>query len=60
MADQKKNSRTGFNPTGLCIGMGIGLCFGTAMGNMATGICLGMCVGLCFCVALGHKREERQ
>lgn len=55
MADQKKNSGAGFNPIGLCIGMGIGLCFGTAMGNMATGICLGMGVGLCFCMALGHQ-----
>ena len=60
MADQKKNQQTGFNPIGLCIGMGIGLCFGTAMGNMALGICMGMGVGLCFCVALGQKSEDKQ
>lgn len=53
MSDQK-GKKTGFNPLGLCFGVGIGLCFGTAMGNMAAGICMGMGVGLCFCVALGN------
>lgn len=60
MADQKKNSRTGFNPIGLCIGAGIGLCYGVALDNMGLGLCLGLGIGLCFCVALGHKREDRQ
>ena len=60
MADQKKNnSSTGFNPIGLCMGMGVGLCFGVAMGNMGAGIALGMGVGLCFCVALGQKKEDK-
>ena len=56
MADQK-NQTSGFNPIGLCIGLGIGLCFGTAMGNMGAGIGLGLGVGLCFSVALGRKSE---
>lgn len=57
MANQKKeNQAAGVNPAGLLIGVGIGLCFGTAMGNMAAGIG----IGLCFCVALGHKPEEKQ
>ena len=42
MADQNKKQSGGFNPIGLCLGMGIGLCFGTAMDNMALGLCLGM------------------
>ena len=51
---QNKNAnKTGFNPIGLCFGAAIGMCFGTATGNMALGICMGMGVGLCFCVALG-------
>ena len=62
MADQdKKESKgSGFNPTGLCIGLGIGLCFGTAMGNMGAGIALGLGVGLCYCVALGSKGEDKK
>ncbi len=62
MTDQSKRSNKqsgGFNPIGLCIGAGIGLCFGSAMGNMALGIALGMGVGLCFCVALGSKGEKK-
>jgi hypothetical protein len=59
MADQNKNSSSaGFNPIGLCMGMGVGLCFGVAMDNMGAGIALGMGVGLCFCVALGRKPDE--
>lgn len=56
MADQKKNQSGGFNPIGLCIGLGVGLCFGTAMDNMGLGICLGMGIGLCYSVALGHGK----
>ena len=59
MADQKKDqSGGGFNPIGLCIGLGIGLCFGTAMNNMGLGICLGMGVGLCYSVALGQRKVD--
>lgn len=57
MADQK-NQSGGFNPMGLCIGLGVGLCFGTAMDNMGLGICLGMGVGLCYSVALGHRKDS--
>ena len=62
MADQdKKESKgSGFNPIGLCIGLGIGLCFGTAMGNLGAGIALGLGVGLCYCVALGSKGEDKK
>ena len=59
MADQKKDqSGGGFNPIGLCIGLGVGLCFGTAMNNMGLGICLGMGVGLCYSVALGQRKAD--
>ena len=59
MADQKKGqSGGGFNPIGLCIGLGIGLCFGTAMNNLGLGICLGMGVGMCFSVALGSRKDS--
>ena len=60
---EKNEKKSGFNPVGLLIGLGIGLCYGTALGNMGAGICLGMSVGLCFCVALGNlgtKKEEQQ
>ena len=54
MADQNKKQSGGFNPIGLCLGMGVGLCFGVAMDNIALGMCMGMGVGLCFSVALGQ------
>lgn len=60
MSDKKNDASAGFNPIGLCMGLGIGLCFGVAMGNMGAGICLGLGVGLCFCVALGRKPEEKK
>lgn len=58
MADQNKKQSGGFNPIGLCMGMGVGLCFGVAMDNMALGICMGMGVGLCFSVALGQHASS--
>ena len=58
MSSQKKKQSVGFNPAGLGIGVGIGLCFGTAMGNMGAGIAMGLGVGLCFCVALGHRAAD--
>ena len=51
------STKMGFNPAGLGIGAGIGVCFGTATGNMALGLCMGLGVGLCFCVALGHTQD---
>lgn len=59
MADQSKKVSGGFNPIGLCMGMGVGLCFGVAMDNMALGLCLGMGVGLCYGVALGHRSAPK-
>ena len=58
MADQNKKQSGGFNPIGLCMGMGVGLCFGVAMDNIALGLCMGMGVGLCYCVALGQKKDD--
>ena len=57
MADQNKKQSGGFNPIGLCLGMGVGLCFGVAMDNIALGMCMGMGVGLCFSVALGQHSQ---
>ena len=59
MSDKGNNTSGGFNPMGLCMGMGVGLCFGVALGNMGVGIALGMGVGLWFCVALGQKKEDK-
>ena len=47
------------------MGLGVGLCFGVAMDNIALGLCLGMGVGLCYSVALGQhassddKKDEK-
>ena len=59
MADQGKKQSGGFNPIGLCIGAGIGLCFGVALDNMGLGLCLGLGVGLCYGVALGHRSNAK-
>ena len=63
MSDKKSGNSSGnFNPIGLCIGMGIGLCFGVALDNMGLGLCLGMSIGVCFSVALGrqpNKKDEK-
>lgn len=58
MADQNKKQSGGFNPIGLCMGVGVGLCFGVAMDNMALGSAMGMGVGLCFSVALGQHANS--
>ena len=58
MADQNKKQSGGFNPIGLCLGMGVGLCFGVAMDNVALGMCMGMGVGLCFSVTLGQHTSS--
>lgn len=55
--NQKQKQSGGFNPIGLCIGAGIGLCYGVALDNMGLGLCLGMGIGLCFSVAMGHKSD---
>ena len=60
MADQDRQRSGGFNPIGLCMGLSVGLCFGTAMDNLGLGIALGMGVGLCFCVALGQNAGQKK
>ena len=56
---QKEKKSGGFNPIGLCLGLSIGVCFGTALDNMGLGLCLGMSIGVCFAVALGRKKEDK-
>ena len=36
MADQNKKQSGGFNPIGLCLGMGVGLCFSVALGHRSS------------------------
>lgn len=44
---------------GLCVGMGVGSCFGVAMNNLAAGLLFGLGVGICYAVGLGaFKKEE--
>lgn len=60
MKEQKNKSSGGFNPIGLCIGAGIGLCFGVAMDNLALGLCMGMGIGLCYSVVLGRSKGDQK
>ena len=43
---------------GLCVGCGIGVCFGVAMNNLLTGLLLGIGVGLCYAVAFGAFKKD--
>lgn len=45
---------------GLGTGIGIGTCFGVAMGNMLAGIGIGLGVGLCYAVAYGAFRDDKE
>lgn len=60
MADQNNNKSGGFNPIGLCMGVGVGLCFGVAMSNMVLGLCMGLGIGLCYSVALGSAKGNQK
>lgn len=40
--------------SGLCIGAGVGLCFGISMNNVIVGVLGGLGVGLCYAVAFSH------
>lgn len=46
----------GFMGMYMCLGAGIGMCFGTAMDNLALGMCIGMAIG----VALGSAMDADQ
>ncbi len=38
--------------SGLCVGIGVGACFGAAMHNIAVGLLFGLSIGICFAVIL--------
>lgn len=59
MADQNKKQSGGFNPIGLCLGAGVGLCFGVAMDNIALGMCMGMGVGLMVALTMAHYARKK-
>lgn len=46
----------GFMGVYMCLGAGIGMCFGTALDNLALGLCIGMAIG----VALGSAMDADQ
>lgn len=45
---------------GICMGLGIGTCFGVAMHQIYLGIALGAAIGLCFASALGAFKKDDQ
>lgn len=42
---------------GMALGMGTGIAFGVALGNIGTGIALGAGIGVAFAVALASEEE---
>ncbi len=53
--DQKLGSSLAI---GMCLGCGVGMCFGVAMNNIGVGMCIGMSVGMCLGLALGHANDK--
>lgn len=45
---------------GLCIGLGVGLCFGIAMDNIWLGLLMGLGVGLCFSSAFSSINNDKK
>ena len=43
---------------GICVGMGVGVCFGVAMNNLLPGLLLGVGVGLCYAVVFGAFKKD--
>ena len=41
----------------LCLGAGIGVCFGVATQNLLSGILIGLGIGLCFSVAFNSSKK---
>lgn len=64
MADQqeKKNQEGGilYMPIGLCLGLSIGMAFGSMMGNVGVGMCFGLGIGLCFGSAMDAARQQKK
>ena len=45
--------------SGLCVGIGVGACFGVAMHNIVVGLLFGLSIGICFAVTfvcVGRKK----
>ena len=48
-----KKTKSGI-PTGLLLGLGVGVCFGIAMDSIALGLCMGLAIGLCYGAAFSQ------
>ncbi|MEA4912662.1 MAG: GNAT family protein [Oscillospiraceae bacterium] len=44
----------------MCLGMGVGLCFGTALGNLTLGMCCGMPLGVAVGLALDAQDKRKR
>ena len=46
--------------SGLCMGLGVGVCFGVSMQNVWLGLLMGLGVGLCFGVAFSSIKNDKK
>ena len=53
--DQKLGSSLAI---GMCLGCGVGMCFGVALNNIGVGMCIGMSIGMCLGLALGRSNDK--
>lgn len=59
--EQKRRSEKAstYMAIGMCLGCGVGMCFGVAFDNIGIGMCIGMSVGMCLGLALGHFKDKK-
>ena len=55
----RRDQKTGTSAAiGMCLGCGVGMCFGVALDNIAIGMCIGLSVGMCLGLALGWANDK--
>ncbi len=55
---KQRDKSTSYMAIGMCLGCGIGMCFGVAFDNIGIGMCLGVSVGMCLGLALGSQQNK--
>ena len=55
---KQRDKASSFLAIGMCLGCGVGMCFGVALDNIGVGMCIGMAVGMCMGLALGRSSDK--
>ena len=55
---KQRDKSSSYMAIGMCLGCGVGMCFGAAFDNIGIGMCLGISVGMCLGLALGSSKSN--